>query len=85
MSEILQQGMKHGSGVFERGSEPDGLYARDKNGEERPSSDDDSGCGGGSERSESDRDDGPPSIRDDRSSDEGAVKSWEDPEKGWSR
>lgn len=53
-------------------------YGRDPDGESRPSSDDDDERPSSGDRS----DDRPTS---DRSADEGDIKSWEDPEKGWSR
>jgi hypothetical protein len=99
MTEHLQQEEKEALGVFEQAGEPDRLYARDndeKDSDSDPGGGSDSDPGGGSEsdpgggpetdpggRPGYDRGGGPGSERGNSASLE--EKSWEDPEKGWSR
>jgi hypothetical protein len=91
MTEHLQQEEKEALGVFEQAGEPDRLCARDndeKDSESDPGGGSESDPGGGSESDpgggpESDRGGGSGSERGNSASLE--EKSWEDPEKGWSR
>jgi hypothetical protein len=91
MTEHLQQEEKEALGGFEQAGEPDRLYARDndeKDSESDPGGGSESDPGGGSESDpgggpESDRGGGSGSERGNSASLE--EKSWEDPEKGWSR
>ncbi|MDX6527868.1 MAG: hypothetical protein QOH41_158 [Blastocatellia bacterium] len=83
MTEHLQQEEKEALGVFEQAGEPDRLCARDndeKDSESDPGGGSESDPGGGPE---SDRGGGSGSERGNSASLE--EKSWEDPEKGWSR
>ncbi|MDX6406148.1 MAG: hypothetical protein QOH70_3603 [Blastocatellia bacterium] len=83
MTEHLQQEEKEALGGFEQAGEPDRLYARDndeKDSESDPGGGSESDPGGGPE---SDRGGGSGSERGNSASLE--EKSWEDPEKGWSR